>query len=534
MIPPGSRPVVLVATLWLLGMGVDEKHWAHSGWAFSSPASPASPSSRSSDLTGVDGLVRVYDSILDARFDQAEAERQRACGAAPREACDVLAATATWWRILLDPDSRALDQQFAAEAEQAIRVTDAWAAREPTNAEAHFYAGAAYAARVQWRVLREEKLAAARDGKRIKQALERAIALDPDMDDAYFGIGLYQYYAAVAPAAAKMLRFLLMLPGGDKTEGLAHMQRARAQGTLLQGEADYQLQILYLWYERRADLAVDLLRSLQERYPGNPLFPAQLADVQDRYQHDITASLATWRALLAAARDQRVNEAALAAAQARIGIARQLEALYQTDAALEHLRAVLAAKPPRPSGAMAAAYLALGEGEDRLGHHAAAVSAYRLAITDSPVADPHGIRQRAGDRIKRTPDPARAEAYRLSLEGFRKLEKSDLPGAESLLARSLTLNPKDAVARYRYGRVLQAKRDDAPALAAFEAAIRGARDCPAPITAAAYLDAARLHERLARRAVAIDYYRTASTLFGGGADTRAAANRALLRLRAAK
>jgi hypothetical protein len=28
-------------------------------------------------------------------------------------------------------------------------------------------------------VLRDEKLAAARDGKRIKQALERALALDP-------------------------------------------------------------------------------------------------------------------------------------------------------------------------------------------------------------------------------------------------------------------------------------------------------------------------------------------------------------------
>ena len=46
----------------------------------------------------------------------------------------------------------------------------------------------------------------------------------------YFGIGLYQYYADVAPSAAKMLRFLLMLPGGDKKEGLARMLRARTDG----------------------------------------------------------------------------------------------------------------------------------------------------------------------------------------------------------------------------------------------------------------------------------------------------------------
>ena len=535
MMVTGSRPVVLVATLWLLGSGIHLQRDDGGGpVGIGVPVPPPPSAPRASDLKGGDALVRVYEYILDARFDQAEAELQRACGVAPREACGVLTSTTTWWRILLDPDSRALDQQFTDEAEQAIRATEAWAAREPANPEAHFYAGAAYAARVQWRVLRDEKLAAARDGKRIKQALERAIALDPGLDDAYFGIGLYQYYADVAPAAAKMVRFLLMLPGGNKTEGMARMQRARAQGTLLQGEADYQLQILYLWYERRADVAVDLLRSLHERYPGNPLFPAQLADIQDRYQHDITASLATWRALLAASREGRVNEPGLAAAQARLGIARQLEALYQTDHALEQLRAVLVAQPARPAGAMAAAYLALGEGEDRLGHHDAAIAAYRLAISTSPGPDARGIRQHAAERMKRTPDAVRAEAYRLSLEGFRKLEKADVAGAESLLARSLTLDPTDPVARYRYGRVLQAKKEDADALEAFGAVIRGARDCPPPLLAAAYLEAARLHERLARPAVAIDYYRTASTLFGGGADTRAAANRALLRLRAGK
>lgn len=489
------------------------------------------------ELHGVSALVRVYDAILDARFDAAGAELKRACapaGPAPREACDVLAATTTWWRILLDPESRALDRRFSAEVDHAVTATEAWAAREPQNPEAHFYAGAAYAARVQWRVLREERLAAARDGKRIKQALERAIALEPDLDDAYFGIGLYQYYADVAPAAAKILRFLLMLPGGNRTEGLARMQRTRAKGALLQGEADYQLQILYLWYEKRADLALELLESLRSRYPGNPLFAAQIADVQDRYQHDVTASLASWRALRAAAQDGKVNEAALAETQARLGIARQLDVIDQTDVALEHVRAVIDARPVKPAGAIAAAYLAMGEGEDRLGHRDAAVAAYRLAIAAAAGRDPQGIRQKAAERMRRTPDATRADAYRLSLEGLRKFERSEAGSAEILLTRSLELNPKDPVARYRYGRILLARKADTAALAAFEAAIRGARDGPGPIIASAYYEAARLHERLTHTAQAIDYYRAASTWFGGGADTRTAAARALSRLRASK
>ena len=141
-------------------------------------------------LTGIDGLARVYDLLLNADFAKAETELRSACPPAPREACDVMAATITWWRIQLDPEDRSLDATFSEQAEHAIRSTEAWAAREPELAEAQFYAGAAYAVRVQWRVLRDEKLSAARDGKRIKQALDRAIALDPGLEDAYFGLGL--------------------------------------------------------------------------------------------------------------------------------------------------------------------------------------------------------------------------------------------------------------------------------------------------------------------------------------------------------
>jgi tetratricopeptide (TPR) repeat protein len=486
------------------------------------------------ELTGVDGLIRVYDYILDAEFDQADAELQRACGPAPREACDVLDATAMWWRIQLDSASPALDDEFNATIEKAIASTEAWAERSPESAEAHFYVGAAYAVRVQFRVLRNEKLAAARDGKRIKQALERALALDDDLDDAYFGIGMYEYYADVAPATAKVLRFLFMLPGGNRTEGLARMLRARAHGRLLQGEADYQLQIIYLWYEHRIDQAIALLQSLHDRYPGNPLFLSQLAEVQEVYRHDVSASLDTWRSLLAVAREQRVNEPALAEVQARMGVARQLDALHQTDHALEQLREVIEARPASPHGALAAAYLALGEAEDRLGDREAAIAAYRLAVSTAPAPDAQNVRERATTRLRRAPDPIRAEAYRLSLEGFRKLERADIAGAQAMLARSVTLNPKDAVARYRYGRALLSTKDDAAALDQFEHAIRGARECPAPIAAAAYLEAARVHERLAHKDQAIAYYRTASTWFGAGSDTRAAANRALTRLRAAR
>jgi hypothetical protein len=308
------------------------------------------------------------------------------------------------------------------------------------------------------------------------------------------------------------------------------MLRARNRGRLLQGEADYQLHLIYLWYERQTPRALQLLQSLHDRYPANPLFIAQIAEIEDTYLHDLTASLATWRALLAAAREQRANAPVQSEVQARLGIARQLEALYQTDDAIDALQGIVALRPEAPYASLPLAYLRLGEAYDRIGSRANALIAYRAAIATAPVPDTRNFRGLAAEHLRRAPDPKHAEAYRLSLEGWRSFEHNDLAEAAAALERSIALNGSDPVARYRFGRVQQARKQDAGALAQFEHAIRAARSCPPPILATAYLEAARLYERNGRRDRALGYYHTAASLFGAAADTRAAATRALTRL----
>ena len=314
-------------------------------------ASPAA----AQGLAGGAQLVRAYDAIFDARFNELPAVLARTCPPAPAEACQLLDAVGIWWQIQLDPASLARDTQFQSKVEAAIAATVAWTKREPERAEAWFYLGGAYGARAQWRVLRGEQVGAARDGKRIKDALERALALDPDLQEAYFGIGLYHYYADIAPPAAKLLRFLLLLPGGDRTEGMKEMLRAREHGALLRDEADYQLQVIELWYEKHPQRALDLLTQLRDRHPRNPLFPQLIAHVQDAYLHDLASTLRTWRSLAEAARARRVAYADIADVRARLGMASVLERMNDTNAAIEQLRAVVAAKPLAPFGAYAQA-----------------------------------------------------------------------------------------------------------------------------------------------------------------------------------
>jgi tetratricopeptide (TPR) repeat protein len=261
-------------------------------------------------------LAAVYDSILNAEFNRAAAQLLEACPPAPEGACKALGAVALWWEILVTPSDRSLDERFSKAVEDAIEVNARWTAREPQSADAWFFLAGSYAPRVQWRVLRGQRLAAARDGKKIKDALERALQIDPTLYDAQFGIGLYHYYADVAPTYAKVLRWLLFLPGGDRVKGLAEMIAARDRGEIIRGEADFQLQQLYLWYEHRPDDAIALLESLDERYPNNPIFLQRIAEAEDVYVHDLDASARAWETLRDRAREGRVYAADVIAARA--------------------------------------------------------------------------------------------------------------------------------------------------------------------------------------------------------------------------
>jgi tetratricopeptide (TPR) repeat protein len=480
-------------------------------------------------LTGSDQLSAVYAHILNTRFDRAENALAGACGPAPREACQVLDATMVWWRILINPDDTSLDDEFQQRVSTAITATERWTQREPELAEAWFYLGAAYGARVSWRVQRKEHLAAARDGKRIKEALERALALDSDLDDARFGIGLYKYYAAIAPAFARFFRFLLLLPGGSREEGLSDMEAVHTRGVLLRGEADYQLHWIYLWYENQPRRALELLRALTAQYPANPHFVGRIADTEDRYLHDQAASLKTWQAMVD--RGPQMADPQLAVTMGRMGAARMLDGLYETDRAVDQLHQIVSSAPIAPYGIVAEAQLALGQMLDRLGDRAAAVLAYNAAIGVAPASDPHGVAAAARIGIRRPPpDLAAAQAYRLSLTGWRAFERGALDQAARALEGAAAAAPSDAMIRARLARVRGAQKVIEPALAEFDRIISMRPKAPAVPLGAAYLWSAELLEQQGRKDSALARYNVVGRIFGTDSRLTATAAKAIARL----
>jgi tetratricopeptide (TPR) repeat protein len=492
---------------------------------------------RSSVLAGITearALRAIYDAILNADSFEADRLLAQTCPPAPSDACLVLDAVAVLWRIQRDPDGRALDETFEKKVDAAIAATEAWTVREPKRAEAWFYKGGAYGTRVQWRVLRREPLSAARDGNEARDSLERAVTLNPRLFDAHFGIGLYKYYADVAPRLARMVRWLLFLPGGDRVEGLREMLEARTRGALLPGEADYQLNFIYLWYEESAPKALDLMKGLRARYPRNPLFVSRIGFIEDVYFHDHAASLATYQTLLDLARLGQVNDAESAEVVARLGLASELDHLYETDETIVELRRVMAGRSPTPFGAQARASLALGRAQERLGARPNAVVSYRSALDFARREGLTELADEAQEAIRSPSQPGPpAEAYRMALQAWRHVQRGELDQATPLLARARELDPGDPVIEFRFAKLMAARGEPSAALAAFERVIGATPAAPATFHADACLESGRILESQNRLTAAAERYRSAANLAGASSHTREAARRSLARIQPA-
>jgi hypothetical protein len=142
----------------------------------------------------------------------------------------LLEGEALWWNIwctsaefkfgMSYPRRRAKlasDQHYFELAARASSLAEKQIAQHETP-EMYFYAGMADALLARIYGLRGETRNSARAGIHAREHLLRAVALDPDLADAYLGLGLYNYYADTLSSMARVLRFFMGIPGGNKQE----------------------------------------------------------------------------------------------------------------------------------------------------------------------------------------------------------------------------------------------------------------------------------------------------------------------------
>jgi hypothetical protein len=203
----------------------------------------------------------------------------------------LLEAEALWWRIwcssaefkyrMTYPRHRAklaADQRYLDVSAKVSALSAAQIAAGDT-AEARFYAGMGAALSARLYGLRGEARSTARYGVRAREDLLRAIALDSGLADADFGLGLYNYYADTLSAGARILRFFMGIPGGNKQDGIRQLEHAFKEGTLSPPEARFYLAISLHNYDQQYQRALEVAEPLVEKYPTNPLFQLILGDL---------------------------------------------------------------------------------------------------------------------------------------------------------------------------------------------------------------------------------------------------------------
>jgi tetratricopeptide (TPR) repeat protein len=150
---------------------------------------------------------------------------------------------------------------------------------EQDSAEMEFYAGMGDALAARLYGLRGEGRNTAHVGVRARERLLKAFAINSELADADFGLGLYNYYIDTLSAAARFLRFFMGIPGGSKKEGIRQLERAIDEGVLVPPEARFYLAINLHNYDQQYERALQVIDPLADKYPSNPLFQLARGDL---------------------------------------------------------------------------------------------------------------------------------------------------------------------------------------------------------------------------------------------------------------
>ena len=119
---------------------------------------------------------------------------------------------------LEDESNPALGKEYGDLTDEAIDTGQAWIKKHPGDANAYLCLGGMYGLRARLAVLQHHWIKAYFDGKKAISNTRRALKIDPELYDAYLGLGMYEYYSGTLPGVIKILaKFLL---SGDAQKGI--------------------------------------------------------------------------------------------------------------------------------------------------------------------------------------------------------------------------------------------------------------------------------------------------------------------------
>ncbi len=181
-------------------------------------------------------------------------------------------------RPKLRPDP-VVGQRFTSALTRTETLAAGRLARHSDDREALLAKTLAAGLRADYASLIENRnMAALRLSREATASAERLLAICPDCYDAYVATGISEYLIGTL---SPPLRWIVRLGGysGNKKEGMDHLQLAAERGRYLAPFARILLAIAYV-REKKSQEARRILEQLREQFPGNSLFPRELARLE--------------------------------------------------------------------------------------------------------------------------------------------------------------------------------------------------------------------------------------------------------------
>ena len=343
------------------------------------------------DAIAPDRIARsaaARSAILDAveqyshdRFTEALAELDNALTAEPGNPIALFLKAEVYWQLwLINREHRPYNANFHQWMGQAIESAQGRLKQNRADTDAMLVVASAYARLGMFEGVNGKMFAAARRSIKAIDMLDQVVELKPDLYDAYFGLGMYDYLIAGHSTGARLAFKFLGGIFGNKERGLERLKLAAERGTWSKGSARFFLGLIYGKYEKgQEDVALEWLEPLVEEYPDNQSYRGLQTSLLVQAGRAAEA-VPLYRAAAARARQRNLDgPESRAMDHYKLGNALRLAA--QPREARVELEAALAV-PVSPDKSWVPAYthLALGRLADAEGERATAEQEYRKVL----------------------------------------------------------------------------------------------------------------------------------------------------------
>lgn len=302
---------------------------------------------------------------------------------------------AIWWQSSMEyglfRDTPTLQGLFEQDVDAAIKKGEPWTDSKDRaeRADGHFILGMALGTRGQWSLMKHDYLGAYFDGRKALKHLKKCLKLDPDYNDAYLGLGVYDYQAARMGGFLRLGGAIIGVRG-DEQRGLKRIRLALDHGRYGGRQAGQFLATMYLADQDDAAAALPVVNRLLEHFPDSVYYRFLEVLVHARL-HDWPASISTGRGVFESARsDPEGYKRKLLSLVCGLSADRCLSAA-SVRAARDWFDRALAAPESKPVDRawVSTLHLYRGYASDMLGETDEAAQDFRRVLALPPFLDNH-------------------------------------------------------------------------------------------------------------------------------------------------